>query len=1106
MPDTPKSLSVYRASAGSGKTFTLAARYIALLLNNVSFRSILAVTFTNKATAEMKQRILSNLHKIGTGELGRDSAFMKKVEGFMPSGTLPNDLQTKAKSILTQILNDYDHFAVRTIDSFLQILLAGLAHRLHLRANYEIDLDTDSVINKSVDLMLKNYKNESDEVRKKIDNFLEDNLHENKSPDIRKTIKKLCRQLTKEDFLINEDIISDSVDTHDKVMAYRKSLQNYLDNTFITPLKEQAALFDRQYSHYPWRASVARSIRTFMESIREYLQSPYTASPKLLATTVRNKLADEDLWEKECTDIHDTLPSMALLNKLENLVRTNIPEVNSVQLSLQHLHELCLLSRVQELMDKIEREKDSTMLSKAPVTLFREMQTGDAEFILEKAGIRYSHIMIDEFQDTSRLQWELFKPLVREILDKGGTVLIVGDVKQSIYRWRGGDWKLLKEIDSEEHLGEYFRNDMGEILQQKRNFRSHENIVRFNLSLFKFISEQMDSDIAEKYSAYKGIIKDIYDEQFRPEILAEYYKNQHSGGYVSIDFHPYRKTPPSSDIIIGNMMDQINDLVRHDVPMSDISILVRSHHEAGLITEFLTKNHKPDATGPYDHLDIVSSEAFRLSSSVSVNILINAMRFLQTQNNIALFYVIYHYQHNILNNNIGWEEIRQRYTRQDYAGMLPSGYIESTTSNGTTTCSPCAYLKELPLYEMAERLARMFLYTDNADKPLEDDAYILCLFDHITAFSRQNISDLDSFLDYWDDTLCEKTIQGISTGIQILTIHKAKGLENGNIFVPFCDFDILNRKFKDNNIWCSPPNAPYNGMPLLPIQTVKKAAESIYADNYNEEVFMQHIDSINTLYVALTRAKRNLFISGKYDVEGNSPVNNIMFYLQSYLNKTDIERYPASVFEEAATDQECITYQTGEIIYTHTPQENNCIPLRLQHLEERYEFRQSTDSYSFLYPDEKKYNTEACKHGQQLHLIYSAIDTVQDTDDVIALFRKQGIIASDIQAGEISRIIRNSWENKLAASWFDGSWTLFRECSILERGPEGEHKQHRPDRVMIKNDQCIVVDFKFAQRSEEHKEQVRRYMALMKKMGFNNTTGYLWYIGEHTTDTIEITL
>ena len=178
----------------------------------------------------------------------------------------------------------------------------------------------------------------------------------------------------------------------------------------------------------------------------------------------------------------------------------------------------------------------------------------------------------------------------------------------------------------------------------------------------------------------------------------------------------------------------------------------------------------------------------------------------------------------------------------------------------------------------------------------------------------------------------------------------------------------------------------------------------------------------------------------------------------------------------------------------------------MQHLDGRFDFRQSSDSYSFLFPDKKKYNTEAAKHGQQLHLIYSAIDKKEDTDEVIDFFCKQGVIDSSREAEEIRQTIRNSWKNKTAASWFDGSWTLFKECNILEKDQEGNLRQHRPDRVMIKEEECSVIDFNFAQKSEEHIEQVRRYMTLMKKMGHQNITGYLWYIGEHTTETVEVTL
>ena len=1094
MSEQARRLLVYRASAGSGKTFTLAARYIALLLGGVSFRSILAVTFTNKATAEMKQRIMNNLYKISIGELNESSHFMQKVMEYIPGGKLPSDLRATASNILTAILNDYDHFAISTIDSFLQILLAGLAHRLHYRANYEIDLDTDAVTDEAVDLMIKNYKNESDEVRREIDNYIEENLQTEKTWDIRKAVKSLARQLSKEDFLMNEEIVFESIATHHQVKEYRQKLHNHLEDRLTTPLKEYLDTFERDYSHYPWRAGVARSVKTFVRNIKAYLSSPYTAEMKNLADSVSEKLQDEAQWEKECDNSQDVIPSMHLLSKMDILIRENQQVINSVQLSLQHLHSLCLLRRVQELVDSIEREKDSTLLSKAPITLHKEMNTGDATFILEKAGIRYRHIMIDEFQDTSHLQWELFKPLVEEILDKGGTVLIVGDVKQSIYRWRGGDWQLLKEIDDTKQLGRYFSSNTGGIFPQKRNFRSHENIVRFNLSLFKSISEQMDSTIAD--TAHKGIIKTIYDEGISNGSLSDYYNTNHPGGYVRMDYYGEDCEP---DTIIGNTLDQINRLVAEGVPMSAISILVRTHREAESIVEFLTRNHKPDNSGPYDHLNIVSAEAYLLSSSVSVNILINALRYIHTQNNIALFYIISRYQNDILGRNISWEEIRKHCQSQAHGKLLPQGFIEDIQDDGKTIARPDASLKDLPLYETVEKLARMFLYKDGR-RSLTDDSYVLSLFDNVASFCQQKGSDMASFLEYWDDVLNAQSIKGAESGIQILTIHKAKGLENDTIFVPFCDFDIRNTNSSKNNIWCRPSEPPYNDIPLLPIETTKKMEESIYAARYSEEVFMQYIDSLNTLYVALTRAKKNLFISGKKKNRGD----NILNYILNYLCQADPEHFSQDAI--AQNSEDCISYETGKMILDSAEKTGNNINLQLQHLDGRFDFRQSSDSYSFLFPDKKKYNTEAAKHGQQLHLIYSAIDKKEDSDEVIDFFCKQGVIDSSREAEEIRQTIRNSWKNKTAASWFDGSWTLFKECNILEKDQEGNLRQHRPDRVMIKEEECIVIDFKFAQKSEEHIEQVRRYMTLMKKMGHQNITGYLWYIGEHTTETVEVTL
>ena len=1097
---------VYSASAGSGKTFTLAARYIALLMEGESFDRILAVTFTQKATAEMKQRIMAYLYAIGTGTMKEDDAFLHTVEEYM-EGELPKDFRRRAYSILTDMLNRYDRMAVNTIDSFFQMILAGLARHLHLRANFEVDLEEEMAVENAVDQLLSGIGQEDKEVQEKVYSLVNEHFQKEKNWDIRVDIRNICKQLSKEAYLLNQETISMQMDDKNKIDAFRHRLRhnrNYLQarQRLENICRQYAPLHDKGYlkKHAKYFNSYYEKVSGLLVS--DNVDELYLYAQKInsLTETKRQLVVDEEKWRACCVDDSDAPAAAHLLIEMDEVALELIAQVNSIILTEQHLSGLCLLNKVQEMVRRIEKEKNASLLSWTPITLRKELATGDALFLLEKAGVRFRHIMIDEFQDTSALQWELFKPLVCEMMDEGGTVLIVGDVKQSIYRWRNGNWELLHSIDSQEHIKRYFKEQNACIISKNKNFRSRREIIRFNLSLFQYISRAMNPD-------GHHLIQQIYEEHYQEERLNDYYLHgKHEGGYVQVNVYPHSARQPKTEMALADMMNEIKRLVEGGQNQSSIAILVRTKGEARQIIDFLKRHHQQ-----YEGLDVTSAEALLLGASVSVNLLVEVLRYLMTNNNRSLFYIISRYQNEVLGNRVGWETIRRAVKDNNLAQLLPKGMVEDNN------------WQDMPLYELMETIARMFLYDTHGKRTLEDDNYVFCFFDEVAKYVNSDKQRHMDFLEYWENHLRNKSITGALEGIRIMTIHKSKGLEFDNVFLPFVSFKFT-EKLKDGLLWCHPQVQPFTEMEWVPVTPLKSMAESVYADEYLREILMLHVDSLNVLYVACTRAKNRLYLTCQLPVLKDSKKaaeqipSDMTGYLMPFLQEMDPDTFNEQSIREAVEEEKGpLVFRRGEKQWEqkeasdkptttdrmHLPVRETTVPM--MHLEGRMAFRQSSEAYRFFYPDQQEYDEEAVKHGTLLHLIYSEIATQEETEEVIRRFRTEGYFDSLQQEEEVRQTIAMSWNHPLASTWFDGTWTLFRECSILQTVHD-EVVKFRPDRVMVKDGTAVVIDFKFGKEHSAYDEQVRRYMRLMHAMNYTRVKGYLWYIANDGSCVKEVQL
>lgn len=1144
-----KAITIYKASAGTGKTYTLAARYIALLLQDIPASSILAVTFTNKATAEMKQRIIEYLYAIGHS-LPEADGVRQTILQFLPAPTprypynQPEFISSQAQKALKSILLDFDHFTVCTIDSFLQALLSGLARDLGYTAHFKVELSDKEVIEKAVDDLMCHIT-DSPRLRSRVERFIKQRMDDEKGWDVRRQLKALAKELTRETYLRHGSELNDALSCEDKISAYQERLQKDSVTTgegdarkkLDSLLRKFQNSFEKDRLKYGQDAlSWTTNLQNSLNEVHGLKESDYFRQP---SNRLANYLSFPDTWAKQRTDTAYAADMAALLSSIMTQAARCASLRNSRRLTLKHLNELSLLDDIHRKVEQIEQENDRFLLAQTPIKLYEviRQEPTDATFILERAGIRYHHIMIDEFQDTSSLQWENFMPLTEEIIASGGTALLVGDVKQSIYRWRGGDWDILGSIQSDKprRLGRHFHEKTAQIIPLDKNFRSQETIVRFNLQFFhqaSFMLDQLaDKLLPDDEDARHTVGRLLAEQGFDEDTIHRLYLTEgydpdapdmtrfcaRSGGlgHVCLKLYPTGRSllQETNEQILHDMFTTLFQLHEQGMPFSQMAILVRTHNLTATIVSYLDAHWDEfQSEGQTERPAIVSAEAFLLRASTSVQMIISALRYLNDRTDlISLCYLARHYREDILGCPVtDWTDITSRLGQDSemLKELLPEAFVQQREA-----------LSHYPLYELIEQLVSLLLFAPgSSQRPLTDDAYLFAFLDEAIAYLSDQSSSLDEFLEYWDNTLSLKSIPSSdqSRGIQVVSIHKSKGLQYKTVFLPCCDWD-LEKDRTDDLLWCAPSADPYNDIPYIPITPTSVASNSIYNIDYQTEHFKRRIDNLNLLYVAFTRAENNLYVWSKVECQSggkqpNVPLNTVGQLISYTLDKN------ADVLQHPADASDPIIYTCGQPFLPSSAESDsprhydNRFKLPRRDLfasfaphSERLVFRQSNQSAEFLQALEGDTDNrrQYIRQGNLLHKIYSEINAADDAPQVLQAFLEQGLIENDRQLQDIRAIIERGWQNEQVRNWFNGTWTLFRECCILSRQPDSRQVvTRRPDRVMTKDGHTVVVDFKFGKPRPDYILQVQTYMQLLSRMGHRSVSGYLWYVYENRIEPV----
>lgn len=1152
-------LTVYKASAGSGKTFTLALEYIKLLISDpMNYRYTLAVTFTNKATEEMKTRILTELYGI-CNTLEDSDKYMGLLMATYPR-LGADDIRERARIAMHQILHHYHHFRVETIDSFFQSILRNLARELGLPANMQVGLNDNDVEAEAVDNIIEGIDDDRDQLLGWIMDFVNEKVDKDLNWNVTQQIKTFGQNIFK-DFYKNHQqelarIMSDATFFDDYTKKLRKA-KSKADEA----MKEQADKFDAIMTTHGLSekhiSQGAKNAPGYFRRLREGTYAGTETDTTLPNSYVQKAIDDPQTLVKKADQGKPEADIIvrevgALLRETEPLRQQMAVVKHSVELTLKHLNELRLLGRIEEEVRRINQDNGNFPLSSTQHLLSQLIDEQDSPFIYEKIGGQLRFIMIDEFQDTSTVQWENFKVLLDDCLAHNSGSLIVGDVKQSIYRWRGGDWQLLQDLTPR-------ADPRIEVKTLSTNYRSRANVIRFNNAFFTTAAKTITDDLVAELTRYGAsepllsrarALRQAYADVVQQVGPAHIADEEAQAGQVTVKLLP---KDDYQERMLSEVRQCVELLLGQGIQPRDIAVLVRKKDHIQSLAEYF-QQHAVIVNGREQMVNMVSDEAFRLDASLAVCTIIRAMYLLEHPDDRLLMATLAKAYHRILHptDDDPTADTRLFVGHDDLRPALPPLMIQEWDS-----------LLATPLVDLAERLYQIF----ELSRLDGQSAYVCAFMDALADFTQHHIADIDELMNEWETTLSGKSISSDEVnGIRMLTIHKSKGLESAHIIVPYCDWQL---EKAGETLWLETQGyAPYSQLPVVPVGlSARKMQQSIYAAQYQEEHIRNLVDNLNLIYVAFTRAKCNLFVFGQQtategskkktddesvnecypsrlirrvlDYQGPDPglpydplrsthgpegtplptvsMADLLpagaagkdedgtqtFVLgQLWVPAKEKEREEAESKSKATAGDGGHKEQEGEPAKQANifkqPQEP--LSFAIRNYTTKGTFVQSNESTRYILTEEEG---EADLHRQQFietgNILHTLLASIKDRSDIRRAIDNLGfdgvLYDKPMTRRQLTDLIEKRLQKPEVAAWFDGNWKVFNECSILYYDDEeGRVSTKRPDRVIYDGQQMLVIDFKTGAESDRHHVQVRTYMQLLRQMGYTQVSGYLWYI------------
>jgi len=1028
-------------------------------------RHILAVTFTNKAAGEMKQRILGRLSALSKYREGESMEEMKQL--VEATGWDTHLISIRAGELLDIILNDYSGFSVGTIDKFFQSVIRAFTREIGIQPGYNLELDHGRVLSMAVDRMFQDLGNHP-ELQEWLIRYAEERMEESKSWNFRKEVIQLGMQLFKESFqglflkheisvlnkenldLFRQDLNQMEKQTRQEMASTGHTALELLEGNNLAP--EDFMLRNN-------------SPATFFTSAAKGEDLNFTPS-KLLALEMPGK------WlKKDSSQAMSSLTEDSLIPLYNEIYRLQVV-LNTIAMVRANYYTLGILADTWEYVREYTRERNLFLIADSSRFLRGIIGGNQVPFVYERTGSRYQHIMLDEFQDTSLFQYDNFGPLLDNSLAAGQQNLVVGDVKQSIYRWRNSDWKILAS-----ELEHDFSHQKVHIRTLARNFRSREQIVRFNNTVFQLSSQLLSEKIGKELlasplsrheaelelerfiKAYEDVVQEI------PEHL------KGTGGFIKA--HQFEAGETSfQDEVLEAIPAWVEEIRQRGIEAGETAILVRTRKEGVAVANKLLEHAR--LSGESNKFRLISNESLLLVHNNSVSFLVSLLRYLVQSdheiNNTLLKYHCY-----LLGTKEDLNPAQLFGVDVSPEELLPESFIEQEE-----------ILKQLPLYELVESLIEQFSLGNRA----EDLPYLQAFQDVIIDLQRRDPLGIRDFLDYWEQFGAKWgiSVSEESNAIRILTIHKSKGLEFKAVIIPFCDWEVTSGHRNSEILWCETRETAMERIPIVPVKYSSRMVHTLFAPAYYRERMKGYMDKLNLLYVAFTRAKDLLYIGlPKKELKEVQSTGDLMQVIMSIKPVKE----PCTAALQSYMDGNVLTI--GEMpFYSSLKQEDDPWQFRsypVNRDKRSLRVRLRSDQY---FVDEEGIFRTGRMYGNAMHKIFSRIITIDDLGKVLDSLVKEGQVPGK-ERDELEAMILEKLSAPIVRDWFSeaGSKRVFNERTILC----GNGSVLRPDRVILEGERLTVVDFKFGELEKpSYISQVRNYMDRLKQMSYSHVDAYLWYV------------